>query len=92
MSLSIWGTGALASLDSRAKHFELGKHELGVVNTDGLVTHGDLALETNTDFLAVTEHRLIPSRARNEWSRLRQKGIQCVWSSANQDSSHVSAA
>ena len=37
------------------------------------------ALETQTDFLAVTDHRLILSRARDEWSRLRQKGIQSVW-------------
>ena len=30
----------------------------------GWLTHGDLALDTKADFLAVTEHRLIPGRIR----------------------------
>ena len=38
------------------------------------MTHGDLALDTGVDFLAVAEHRLIPARVRSEWSRL--KGVR----------------
>ena len=34
------------------------------------------------DFLGVTEHRLVPARARNEWKRFRDKGIPSVWSPA----------
>ena len=68
----------------RAKHPGLGKLELEVFNTAGWLTHAD--------FQAVTEHRLIPSRARNGWSWLRQKGIHSVWSPPNQDSFHVGAA
>ena len=30
------------------------------------LTHGDLALETTVDFLAVSEHRLVPARVRGE--------------------------
>ena len=41
--------------------------------------HGDFALETNTDFLAVASHQPIPSRARNKWSRLRQGSIHSAW-------------
>ena len=63
--------------------------ELEVLNIGGWLTHGDPSFKTETDFLAVTEHRLVPSRARDEWSRLRQKGIHSVWSPADQDSSHV---
>ena len=29
------------------------------------MTHGDLALEAQVDFLAVVEHRLIPARVRS---------------------------
>ena len=36
---------------------------------EGWLTHGDLALDTGVDFLAVAEHRLIPARVRSEWSR-----------------------
>ena len=44
-----------------------------VLNVGGWLTHGDLALDTDVDFLAVVEHRLIPARVRSEWSRLRKK-------------------
>ena len=35
---------------------------LEAFNVSGWLTHGDLALETQADFLAVSEHRLIPAR------------------------------
>ena len=31
----------------------------------GWLTHGDLVLDTEVDFLAVVEHRLIPARERS---------------------------
>ena len=48
----------------------------------GWHTHGDLALDAGLDFLAVTEHRLIPARVRSEWAR----------APASQDASHVGNA
>ena len=35
------------------------------VNVGGWLTHGDLALDSCAQFLAIAEHRLIPSRARS---------------------------
>ena len=35
-----------------------------VFNSGGFLTHGDYALETDADFLAVVDHRLGPARAR----------------------------
>ena len=58
----------------------------------GWLTHGDLALDAGLDFLAVTEHRLIPARVRSEWARLRAKGVASVWAPASQDASHVGNA
>ena len=54
--------------------------------------HGDFDLEVDVDFLAVVEHRLIPSWVRSEWSRLRAEGLASVWASASQESSHVGGA
>ena len=56
------------------------------------LTHGDLALETGVDFLAVVEHRLIPARVRSEWARLKAKGLASIWAPASQVSSHVGNA
>ena len=56
------------------------------------LTHGDLVLEAQVDFLAVVERRLIPARVRSEWSRLRKKGLASIWALASQDSSHVGNA
>ena len=61
-------------------------------NVGGWLTHGDLALRTGVDFLAVAEHRLIPARVRSEWSRLKGRGISSIWDPASQDSSHVGNA
>ena len=63
-----------------------------VFNVGGWLTHGDLALDAGLDFLAVTEHRLIPARVRSEWARLRSKGVASIWAPAYQDSSHVGNA
>ena len=63
-----------------------------VLNVGGWLTHGDLALDTGVDFLAVVEHRLIPARVRSEWSRLRRKDLASIWSPASQVSSHVGSA
>ena len=49
--------------------------------------HHNQALETDVDFLAVVEHRLVPARVRGEWARLRAKGASSVWSPASQESS-----
>ena len=46
-------------------------------------------METEVDFLAVVEHRLVPARVRGEWARLRARGASSVWSPASQESSHV---
>ena len=63
-----------------------------VKNAGGWLTHGDLALNASLDFLAITEHRLIPARVRSEWARLRGKGVASNWAPASQDSSHVGDA
>ena len=63
-----------------------------VFNVGGWLTHGDLALDAEVDFLAITEHRLIPARVRSEWARLRARGVTSVWAPASQDASHVGNA
>ena len=60
-----------------------------VLNVGCWLTHGDLALETGVDFLAVAEHWLIPARVRSEWSRLKGKGLTSIWAPACQDSTHA---
>ena len=49
------------------------------------MTYGDLALDSCAQFLAVAEHRVIPSRARSICHQLRKAGYQSVWSLACQD-------
>ena len=49
-------------------------------------------MEVGVDFLAVAEHRLLPSRVRSEWSRLKGKGLSSVWAPASQDFSYVGNA
>ena len=63
-----------------------------VFNIGGWLTHGDLVFEARVDFLAVVEHRLIPSRVRSEWARLRSEGLASIWALACQDSFHVGNA
>ena len=61
-------------------------------NVGRWLTHGDLVLETQVDFIAVVEHRLIPARVRSEWARLRNEGLPAIWAPACQESSHVGNA
>ena len=63
-----------------------------VFNVGGSLTHGDFALDTETDYLVVVEDRLIPAGVRSEWSGLRGKGLASIWDPACQDSSHVGNA
>ena len=86
-----WGKVLWLLWVGRARHpgpFS-GSMSVEVFNVGGWLTHGDLALETNVDFLAVVEHRLVPARVRGEWARLRSRGASSVWSPASQESSHV---
>ena len=48
-----------------------------VFNVGSWLTHGDLASDARLDFLAVAEHRLIPTSVRSEWARLKSKGGCC---------------
>ena len=86
-----WGKVLWLLWVGRARHpgpFS-GSMSVEVFNVGGWLTHGDLALETKVDFLAVIEHRLVPARVRGEWARLRARGASSVWSPASQESSHV---
>ena len=65
---------------------------LEVFNVGVWLTHGDLALDSQVDFLAVVEHRLIPVWVRSEWARLVWKGLASIWAPACQVSSHVGDA
>ena len=65
----IYGLGGLVILGPPLLLPHLGNE---VLNVGGWLTHGDLALDTGVDFLAVVEHRLIPARVRSEWSRLKR--------------------
>ena len=50
----------------------------------GRLTCGDLALDSCAQFLAVAEHRFIPSGTRSVCHQLRKAGHQSVWSPACQ--------
>ena len=65
---------------------------VAVLNVGGWLTHGDLALGADVDFLAVVEHRLIPATVRGEQARLRSKRLASIWAPASQDASHVGHA
>ena len=45
-----------------------GQLSIEFINVGGWLTSGDLALDSCAQFLAVAEHRLIPSRARSHRS------------------------
>ena len=49
------------------------------------MTSGDLALDSCAQFLAIAEHRLIPSRARSNGHQLRMAGHHSIWALACQD-------
>ena len=95
-SVRYWGLILWHLWIGRARHPGPGLHSrhfgLEVFNVGRWLTHGDLALEAGVDFLAVVEHRLIPTRVRSEWARLGRKDLASVWAPACQDSSHVGNA
>ena len=87
----LWGKVLWLLWIGRARHpgpFS-GAMTVEVFNVGGWLTHGDMVLEANVDFLAVVEHRLVPARVREKWARLRARGASSVWSPASQESSHV---
>ena len=61
-------------------------------NVGGFLTHGDFVLNTDADFIAVVEHRLVPARARSEGERLLQAGVRSVWAPASLEGGHVGHA
>ena len=62
-----------------------GQLSIEFINVGGWLTFGDLALDSCAQFLAVAEHRLIPSRARSVGHSLRKAGHHSVWAPACQD-------
>ena len=62
------------------KVFPPGQLSIEFVNVGGWLTHGDLAMDSCAQFLAVAEHRLIPSRSGSLCHQLRRAGYQSVWS------------
>ena len=63
-----------------------------VLNVGGWLTHGDSAVETDCDFLVISDTRLIPARSKNEAAKLRRKNVASICSLACQATSHVGAA
>ena len=63
-----------------------------LINVGGWLANCDEALETEADFLVVTEHRLVPARTRSESKRLKTAGIFSRWTPACQESAHVGHA
>ena len=55
-----------------------GQLSIEFINVGGLLTSGDLALDSCAQFLAVAEHRLIPSRARSVGHQLRKAGHHSI--------------
>ena len=76
----------------RARHPGPGSVGVEVLNVGGWLTNGDFAADTGSDFLCVTEHRLVSARARSEWKRLRERRIPSIWSPASQELSVVGNA
>ena len=54
-------------------------------NVGGWLSRGDLALEFEAHFLAVAEHRLVPTRARHVTTQLRRARRSSVWAPSCQD-------
>ena len=65
--------------------FNPGEVSIEFANVGGWLTFGDPALDSCAHFLAVAEHRLIPSRARSICHQLRTAGFHSVWAPACQD-------
>ena len=92
----LWGLVLWYLWIGRAKHpgpGHLPRHvSVEVFNVGSWLTHGDLAMEVDVDFLAVDEHRWILARVGSEWARLKRKSVASVWAPASQESSHVGNA
>ena len=76
----------------RARHpepgprdFPPGQLSVELINVGVWLTSGDLALDSCAQFLAVAEHRLIPSRARSVCHQLRKAGHHSIWAPTCQD-------
>ena len=87
-----WGVVGWMLHIGRARHpgpgprnFVPGQLSIEFINVGGWLTFGDLALDSCAQFLAVAEHRLIPSRARSVSHFLRRAGHHSVWAPACQD-------
>ena len=79
--------GRTRHLGSGPRSFTPGQLSIEFVNVGGWLrlTSGDMALDSCAQFLAVAEHRLIPSRARSVCHQLRRAGHHSVWAPACQD-------
>ena len=62
-----------------------GQLSIEFINVGGWLTSGDFAMDSFAQFLAVAEHRLIPSRARSIGHQLRRAGHHSIWAPACQD-------
>ena len=65
---------------------------LRVFNVGGFLAHGDYVLDTDADFVAVVEHRLVPAWARSEGKRLLLAGVRSVWAPGSLEGEHVGHA
>ena len=87
-----WGVVVWMLHIGRARHpgpgkrsFIPGQLSIEFANIGGWLTHGDLAMDSCAQFLAVAEHRLIPARTRSVGHQLRKAGFHSVWAPACQD-------
>ena len=62
-----------------------GQLSIEFINVGGWLTSGDFSIDSCAQFLAVAEHRLIPSRARSIGHQLRKAGHYSIWAPACQD-------
>ena len=78
----------------RARHLgpPSNNFDVEVFNVGGFLTHGDYALDTDVDLLAVVEHRLVPASARSEGKKLLKAGVRSVWAPARLEGRHVGHA
>ena len=67
------------------RYFTPGQRSVEFADIGGWLTSGDLALDSCAQFLAVAEHRLIPSRTRPVSHQLRLAGHRSFWAPACQD-------
>ena len=82
-----FGCFTVAELVIRAGRSSFTPDQLSVefVCMGGWLRYGDLALDSCAQFLAVAEHKLIPSRAKSICHQLWKAGYQSVWAPACQD-------